>query len=421
MTTNLKIAPNVTLHAVTTEKFKTGCFSVNLVRPHDRETAALDALLPSVLLRATEKYPDIRSISIALDELYGATLGTLVRRKGEVKLIGFYGDFIEEAFLPEGEQVFAPMLEFLEEVLYHPYTENGCFARNNVEGERQNLINTIEASLNDKRSYVNKRLLEEMCAEESYGIPRLGTVEDAEKITPELLWEHYQKVMRESPIEIFYAGRRPAEEVARLMGRIFAGRTGENVVRPATHMIPCAKQVREIMESMDVTQGKLVMGLRTGTTCDDPVYPAMLLLNAVFGAGMTSKLFVNVREAMSLCYYASSSLDKYKGIMLISSGIAFEDYERAKTAILTELDACKEGSISQDEIEAARLQILSVLRATMDSPAQLDEFCIGNAVNPGVGIEELGEKVAALTVDDLSAAAKRLTLDTVYFLKGVEA
>ena len=300
MTENIVLAPGVTLRAMQTDKFKTACFSVNFLRPHCAEDAAADALLPSVLLRATERYPDIRSISVRLDELYGATFGTLLRRKGEVKLVGFYADFIEEAFLPEGEEVFVPMTEFLEQVLYHPLTENGVFTARAVEGEKQNLINAIESELNDKRTYAVTKMLRTMCAGEAYGVPRLGDAQNVGAITPESLWEHYQKVLTTSRVEIFYAGRRSPREAAAVFSRVFAGHGCLSPVPARTEVIRCADAVREFSETMDVTQGKLVMGLRTGVTVSEPEFPALLLLNAVFGGSMNSKLFRNVREKLSL-------------------------------------------------------------------------------------------------------------------------
>lgn len=418
---DIEIAPGVTLHALQSDKFKTACFSVNFVKPHDRENAAMDALLPSVLLRATEKYPDIRSISTHLDELYGATFGTLVRRKGEVKLTGFYADFIEDDFLPEGEEIFASVVEFMREVLYAPYTENGCFCPRLVEGEKENLINAIESNLNDKRGYATKQLLATMCAEERYGVPRLGNVEDVEKITAETLWQHYKQLLHSAPVEIFYAGRRSAEEAAECFRKAFAQRK-EVVKQPLeTLVIRKAEAVREISEALDVTQGKLVMGLRTGITLEDEDYPALLMLNTVLGAGMTCKLFMNVREKLSLCYYVSSSIEKYKGVMLISSGVDFENYEKAKNAILTELEACKKGEITEEELESARLQILSSLRSFLDSPAQMDDFYCGMAIAGGMDIPEIMDAVEKLTAEDVAAAAQKLSMDTIYFLKGEEA
>ena len=421
MITIIELAPGVTLRALQTDKFKTACFSVNFLRPHCRQTAAADVLLPSVLLRATERYPDIRSISMHLDELYGTGFGTMARRKGEVKLTGFYSDFIDDCFLPDGEAVFPAVTDFLREVLYHPLTENGCFCAKNVEGEKQNLINAIEANLNDKRAYATVRMLETMCADEPYGTPRLGYAEDVRAITPESLWEHYKTVLRTSKIEIFYAGRHTPEEAAAQFAKVFSAERGTEFTDVGTQIRRAAGEVKEVSEPLDVTQGKLVIGLRTGVTVSDPDYPALLLLNAVFGGSITSKLFRNVREKRSLCYYASSALEKYKGLMLVSSGVAFENYETAKQAILQELDACRNGEITEEEIEQARRYLTFALRTTMDSPARLDEFYIGGAVERGDDIPELIEKLNALTADDLQRAAQKLSVDTIYFLKGENA
>lgn len=418
MMKTIAIAPGINLRAMQTDKFKTACFSVNFLRPHNADDASADALLPSVLLRATERYPDIRSISMQLDALYGATIGTLIRRKGEVKLVGFYADFVEDAFLPEGESVFAPILDMIEELLYHPLTENGVFCKQNVEGEKQNLINAIESEMNDKRTYAVAQMLRSMCKDEAYGVPRLGRTDDVRAITPQSLWEHYQNVLKTSRIELFYAGKKSPEEAAEAFRRLFAGKQPECCVPVETKVIRTAEKVCELSQSMDVTQGKLVIGLRTGITVEDADYPALLLLNAVYGAGVTSKLFVNVREKLSLCYYASSSLEKYKGVMIVSSGVDFQNFETAKTAILKELDDCRQGVISSEELESARRAVLSALRASQDAPVQLDEFYMGAAIAKMDDFARLTEKVEALTAADLTAAARKLTVDTIYFLKG---
>lgn len=421
MIKTIAVAPGITLRAMQTEKFKTACFSLNFLRPHTAADAALDALLPSVLLRATEHYPDIRSISMQLDALYGASLGTLIRRKGEIKLVGFYADFIEDAFLPQGESVFAPIVDLTEEILFRPLTENGVFCAQNVEGEKQNLINAIEAEMNDKRTYAMAKMLRVMCENESYGVPRLGRAEEVRVITPQTLWAHYQKVLKTSRIELFYAGQKSPETVAEAFRRLFAGKQPETCTPVGTQVVRTAEKTRELSERMDVTQGKLVIGLRTGITVEDADYPALLLLNAVYGAGVTSKLFVNVREKLSLCYYASSSLEKYKGVMLVSAGVDFKNYETAKAAIFKELDDCKCGKITSEELEAARQAVLSALRAAQDSPAQLDEFYMGTTIARMDDFEELTIKVSALTAEDLTLAAQKLTVDTIYFLKGETA
>ena len=178
-------------------------------------------------------------------------------------------------------------------------------------------------------------------------------------------------------------------------------------------------EVRTVEETLDVTQGKLCMGLRSGITSDHPLFPAFVLLNAIFGAGPTSKLFMNVREKMSLCYYASSSINSFKGIMIISSGIEFANFEIAKAEILHQLDACVQGDISSEELENARRSVLSSLRAGLDSPGRMEDHSLSCAINGrDVEVETLMAEISAVTLAQVQEAASQLRLDTVYFLKG---
>lgn len=200
-----QILPNVFLTSVQTDKFKTGCFSLNLLRPLCRGEASANALIPSVLLRGSKQYPDIRSISARLDELYGASMGTLIRKKGEVQFVGFFADYLEDELAHE--PVFSQMADFVAEILFHPVLEDGVFGKDATEGEKWNLANTIESRINDKRSYAISQLLKTMCRDEIYGIPRLGDLEDLETISETSLYRSYRRILETSQIEIFYMGR----------------------------------------------------------------------------------------------------------------------------------------------------------------------------------------------------------------------
>ena len=420
MESRTELMPGVFLRAIQSDKFKTGCISLNFVRPLTAQEAPLAALLPSVLLRGTAHYPDIRSISSFLDERFGASVGTLVRKKGEILTTGFYADFLEEEFLPEGEETFLPVLDFLGELLFAPRMENGRFLPEAVEGEKRNLLDSIDWRLNDKRTYAIGRMLSTMCAGEAYGIPRLGNRPEAEAITQEALLDYYHHLLAHSRIEIFYLGRKTRETVAEAL---------KNVLQPLPRAVhdevgSCAVreagEVRQVVETMDVTQGKLCMGLRTGISGNDPRYPALMLMNTIFGAGPTSKLFMNVREKLSLCYYASASIDRFKGIMVISSGIESKNFEVTKDEILRQLNACVRGEITAEEMESARCAILSALRASLDSPGRMDEYMLGCALTGReTSVRELMEQISKVTLAQVCEAAKSLRLDTVYFLKGV--
>ena len=416
----IMVMPGVFLNASRSEKFKTGCFSVNLLRPLCRKEAAMNALFPSVLLRGTENYPDMQSLSAALELLYGAEIGGIIRKKGEVQAVGLYADFIEDAFVG-GEPVFAGTLHMAAEILLHPVTEHGVFLADYVEREKENLVNAIESRLNSKRTYAVSQMLRTMCADEAYGVDRLGELEDVEPITPESLYAHYRSVLASSRIEICYLGRTEPETVAALLREELRELPREELTSVSTSFVPSAPSVRTVTEALDVTQGKLCMGFRLGCNGKDALWPAAQVMNAVYGSGVTSKLFVNVREKMSLCYYVGSTLEKYKGLMIVSSGIEFSRFETAKEAILHELDDCREGNITPEELENAKIGLVSAFRSAMDSPAQLDEYDLGQAISGWyVPIPTLIEQISAVTAEQTAAAARAVTLDTVYFLKGVE-
>ena len=419
MEPRIELLPGVYLRAVQTGRFKTGCLNINFVRPLTAEEAPLAALLPSVLLRGTMRHPDIRSISAFLDEHYGASVGTLVRKKGEILTTGFFADFPEEALLPAGERVFAPVVDFLGELLFEPRTVNGSFLQDVFDGEKRNLLDTIEWRLNDKRTYAVYRMLKNMCAGEAYGVPRLGERPEAEAITPDTLRDWFRQMLRRSRVELFYMGAQPRDAVAESLKTMLSPLEREELAPVGTEVIRTAGAVRNVEERLDVLQGKLCIGLRTGITGDDPDFPALMLLNAVFGAGTTSKLFLNVREKLSLCYYASSSIDKFKGVMIISSGIETCNFDRTRDEIFRQLDACVQGDITDEELENARRAILSSLRASMDSLSRMDEYSLGCALSGrDVDIETLAAQIRAVTKDEVRAAAGKLSVDTIYFLRG---
>ncbi len=416
-----ELLPGVWLNMVQTDRFKTGCFSINFMRPLRRETAAPNALIPSVLLRGCGTCPDMQAISNHLDTLYGASVGTLVRKKGEVQSVGLYADFLEDRYAGS-EPVYGQMMDFIRELLFASCVADGGFLADYLDGERCNLINTIDSRINDKRSYAVSGLVRNMCAGEAYAVPRLGEKDTLVDLSGQSLYALWRDMLRTSSVELFYLGQKTREEVTQSLHYMLSDlpRTDELAAVQTVPVIP-DRPVQYVEEAMDVTQGKLSLGLRSEITVNDPRYPALLLLNAVYGAGMTSKLFLQIREEQSLCYYANSSLDKFKGVMIVSSGIEFDHYEIARDGILQQLELCKRGDITAQEMESARNYLISALRTGNDSPGRLDDYAIGQSIaGLNSSMEDLAEQLRHVTVDQVVEAANTLRLDTVYFLKGVE-
>ena len=416
-----EILPGVYLTAVQSDKFKTGCFSLNLLRPMKKEEAAANALIPSVLLRGSESCPDIASISAKLDELYGASVGTLVRKKGEVQLVGFYCDYVQDEYVDE--PVFAPLMAFLAELLLNPRLENGAFPEAVVDSEKLNLENAMLSRINDKRTYAASQLIRTMCAGQPYGIPRIGEPEDLKNITAKSLYAHYRDLLATSRVELFYMGSLSPEAVTKVLQTVLAELPRAEVFVPVgTTPAPAARPVQEKTERLDVTQGKLSLGFFTDITAKDPRYPALVLAATVFGGGATSKLFTNVREEMSLCYYASASFEKFKGVLSVSSGVEFSKLETAKTEILRQLEACKAGDITDDELESARGYLVSDLKIAMDSPGRLDDYYMGQILLEQDGtMQDLASAIARVTKQEAADAIQALRLDTIYALEGVTA
>lgn len=408
-----------------TEQFKTGLLSVTLTVPLKAETATANALIPDVLYRGSRNHPDIESLSAATDQLYGASFGPAVRQRGECQCVSFLCSFIDDQYALDGMAVLEPAAALMGEVLLDPLTEHGVFRRDYVSGEGANLADRIRSRVNDKRGWSIFRLVQEMCAGEAYALDKLGSAEEAESMTPETLWEQYQTLLKQAQVVFYYGGSADAQRVETAIrhgfGPLISRREGQYACQIISHP---ASAVREVVDRMDVTQGKLALGFRTGgITMESPYYPALMVCNALYGGTAHSKLFMNVRERMSLCYSVSSMLDKLKGVMVVSSGVEFADFDRAKEEILAQLDAIRRGDITTEERDAAVRAVVNGLVSQKDSQGQMEDYCVTRFLVSGElgGSEELRAAVEAVTVEQIAQVAGTISLDTVYYLTGKEA
>lgn len=420
MIETISLLPGVTLRCFPDSRFKQSFLSIQFLRPLARQEAAMNALIPAVLLRGTVSAPDLRDITLRLDDLYGASVGALVRKVGDYQTTGLCCSFISDRYTLEGDGIFEAMAEFLRQLLLEPVLEEGIFRADYVDSEKKNLIATIQSQLNNKRLYAGTRLLKKMCGDDPFGVPRLGNAEDAETINAAALYRHYLTLLRESPVELFYVGEHPAEKVADLLRPIFAGLDRCYVNLPIQTAFR-GSEPGDHVETMEVSQGKLAMGFVTDITIRDPEFYAMQVCNTVLGAGMTSKLFMQIREKLSLCYDISSSYHGSKGIMAVAAGIDFQKDALVREKVLEQLEACCRGDITDEELSAAKEALLTSLQGIHDSPGAIESYyATGVLSGHNDTPADYAEKVRAVTREDVAAAAKTLRLHTVYFLKGVQ-
>lgn len=418
------LTDGVDLVSVQTDKFKTGVFSVSLAIPLATETATAAALIGDVLYRGSRLYPDIEKISLITDELYGASVGPFVRQRGESQCVGFSASFIDDRYALDGAAVLEPVIALIGNLLLDPATEHGVFREAYVKSEGANLADQIRARVNEKRGWSIFRLTQEMCSGEAYALDKYGHAEEAEQMAAGRLWEQYQALLKESRVVFYYGGAASPERVEKAVRASFGP-----LLTPRKTKLFCSVKarpigpVREVTDRMDVTQGKLALGFRTGgITMNHPDYPALLVCNALYGGTSNSKLFMNVREKLSLCYFASSMMDKLKGLLVVSSGVEFEKFDVARDEILAQLEAVCRGNFSEEELVAAKRFTTGSLRSCLDSQGRLEDYWTTQVLAGGAkeGPDQLIGPVERVTAEDVSRAAQAIQLDTIYYLAGKE-
>ncbi|MCM3454116.1 insulinase family protein [Heyndrickxia oleronia] len=408
-----------TLHIVKTNKYKTNTLVWKMKAPLNAETVTLRALLLNVLQSSTKKYPTTTALRTYLDDLYGAGFFVDLAKKGEQHIMSFSIDIANEKFLKDSTPLLQKGIDFLAEVLLNPNIENESFHQETVEKEKRILKQRIQSIYDDKMRYSNVRLVEEMCKGEPYALDANGIASKVEEITPQNLFDYYKKAISEDELHLYIIGDVNENEVKTFCRNLqFENRTpiqlepkeGSNV-----------KEVKEIKEKQDVKQGKLNIGYRTNVRFGDQDYFALQVFNGIFGGFSHSKLFINVREKASLAYYAASRLESHKGLLMVMSGIEAKNYDQATTIIREQMDAMKKGDFTDQEIEQTKAVINNQLLETTDTSRGLVEILYHNVIaNQNFTVDDWIQGINKISKQDIIEVAKKIELDTIYFLTGLE-
>lgn len=408
---------NVSLHYIPMGKLKTTALGVYIHRRLNTEEASMNALLPYVLKRGCKLCKDTSQIAHYLENLYGASLSAGVLKKGEDQIIAFDAESISDRYAANNENLMESLIKLLLSMIFEPLAENGGFKAEYVEQEKKNARDRIESVINDKRTYAQLRCMQEMCKGEPFEVYKLGTPEGIEKITAAGLYDYYTKMISESAIDIFVCGEADINKLAEAVREVKIPFVKADI--PKTEIFVKKGEIKRVTEKMDVTQGKLSLGFRTNIASADDDFIPLMVANSVFGSGAHSKLFNNVREKLSLCYYASSQIDKFKGLMLVNAGIEFENFDKAYDEILVQLEAVKNGEISDFEFDSSKSALINSYKSAYDDPRYMQSLYLGEIVcGSDYSIEDYIKKIEAVTKDDAVRAMKRAELDTVYFLTG---
>jgi predicted Zn-dependent peptidase len=413
--THQKLSNGISLHMLPMDNYKTTFVGVFFYWPLGNDVAET-ALIPHVLQRGTASFPTARELRSHLANLYGSQFGIGVLKRAENLLVQLKIQLVDDHYIPGNNSLLESVLDILREVVLHPYTEHGDFTQRYVTGEKRNIQARIRSLLNDKSRFAFHRCLQHLCPESGYSKNKYGTLEQVEAITPEGLWQQYQRLLREAAVDIYVCGRYDHNRVVDAITRRFNWDRGTKVDPREIRTFP-PRDPQIIKERMDISQGKLVMALTTDITQKSDLYPALILYNGILGGFPHSKLFQQVREEKGLAYYIGSSLDSIMGLQFISAGIDAKTFGETDEVILQQLEEMRRGHFNHQELEWTRAGIRTGLLQMFDDLGEQVALAVdGRISGRRWTLESLLSAIDQVDSRQIVEVAEQMHLQTSYFL-----
>lgn len=416
----IELKKGINFHIIKTDRFKTNLLAIFLTTKLDKRTVTKNALIPSVLRRGSKNMITQEQISKELEEMYGAGFDCGVDKTGDNQILKFYIETINDNYLPQkNENMLKTSLDKLLEIVFNPLTENNSFIKEYVKQEKNNLKNIIEAKIDNKSRYALDRCIEEMYKDEPYGLYKFGNVEDLKEINEKNLYEYYKELVSNCKIDIFLSGN--------IENNIVDGINENKNIKLLKEREPIYEfsklenkktdKEKVIVESMEVTQGKLVIGLNINIKDEKQKYDA-LMYNMILGGSATSKMFQNIREKEHLAYVASSMYIRHKNNIFMNCGIEIDNYEKTVELAKKQLEDMKKGDFTEEEIENAKKGIIASIKGIEDEQDTILTYYFGQELTENkVTLEEYKEIIEKVTKDKILEIAKNIEVDTIYFLK----
>ena len=402
---------------IQTEKFKTTLIKVTFTAELTRETVTERILLANVLRNSSKNFKSKKMLSAHLEDLYGASLSVGAKKQGKSHTISFYIQVANEKFLKSAPPLFEAALKTLSEIMMNPKIVDRAFDKQVVSLESRLLKEEIESIYNDKTSYALKKMVAKMCENENFGVSGDGYVDDLANINEKTLVATYESMLNNDEVSIVVLGDVKHNDVAQLLENNF---NFKSQMRTKLSAVDTEEKeignVTTLKEEQLVNQAKLNLGYRTNIRITDEDYFAMLVFNGVFGAFAHSKLFMQVREKESLCYYCASQLDNFKGLMYVYSGLDAIHVPKAISIIDEQLENICCGDITDEELMLAKKSIINAKRSSLDSASgMLSDLEAGLIL--GLTADEFVEKIANISAANVSRVAKKIKKDTIFTLE----
>ena len=405
------------IHVVPSKKFKTINIVAKFRAPLSRDTITMRALLPYLLRQGTKSYPSEQALQLKLDELYGAVLRIDGAKKGDHHIMSVRLEIANQNYISDESSIITEALTLLKEVIYEPNTTDDSFDPVIFKREKETLQQKMNAVIDDKMAYANRRMIDEMCAGEAYATHVHGYEEDLAKLDAATMYKYYQSLVVEDRLDIYVLGDFDEQLMKEELTSRFPKRehAGKITTKPENWTKRDEPQV--IIDKQDIQQAKLHLGYRTNSTYQDDDYHALQVFNGIFGGFPSSKLFINVREKNSLAYYAASRIESLKGLLIVFSGIAAADYEQAKEIIELQMTAMKNGEFTEAEVTETKDLLINQLLETLDNPQGIIELLYQQVLaNKVMTPDDFIAGIKQVTTESVRNIANKIEADTVYLL-----
>ncbi len=417
-----ELIKGIKLHPIITDKYKTDLSAIIITVPLAKETVTIDCLVPAVLRRGTANVPTQEEINKKLEEMYGTTFDCGIEKIGDNHVIKFYMESINDQFLPQKEDILKKQMKLLFEMVFNPFTENGIFKKEYVDSEKENIKQKIKAKIDNKAQYALDKCIEAMYGNSPYSLYKYGNVDEVDSITSEDLYKRYENIIKNAKIDIFVSGNFSKNDIIscvkdNLSNYKLEDRIPKFVINNEETEIKNKVQTKVIEEKLDVSQGKLILGLDVLENRPNSRY-AITMYNVILGESATSKLFQNVREKASLAYTTRSTYTRQKNNIFINSGIEIPNYEKALKIIEEQLEDMKQGKFTDEEIDNAKKYMINGINSVEEEQDTEITYYVGQELSGlNTSLETYKKEIEKVNREEIINIANKIQINTIYFLR----
>lgn len=243
---------------------------------------------------------------------------------------------------------------------------NSLFTKKDINIEKKVIFEEINMYEDSPEDVANDLLMETVWAKDSLGQPILGTYDTLNNISKDTIMQYYKSHYCPSNTVIAIAGNFDYDIVIEKINKHFGNWENSKIFNNSFENADYSKDI--VFKKKDIEQAHLCVGFKGIEHGNDDIY-TLLLINTIFGGGMSSMLFQNIREKKGLCYsiYSYSVSYQNAGLFTIYTGLNPSKTTEVIKLIGNEIESLKKNKLTEEEIYKGREQLKGNIILGMES------------------------------------------------------